>query len=219
MTKVAVVISGCGHLDGAEIFETVFTLLELDKHQTEVKIFAPNIEQRQVINHLTQEKMPEQRNVLVESARIARGQIQPLPELKVQNFDALILPGGFGAALNLSDLAVNNENAKIIADLEEIVLQFYKAAKPIGAICISPALLALVLKKHAKITITLGNKNELIQKLSATEQTCTANNIVVDEENKLVTTPAFMLNASLAHIHTGISALVAKVINMCAKTQ
>lgn len=217
MTKVAVVISGCGHLDGAEIFETVFTLLELDKHQTEVKIFAPNIKQLQVINHLTQEKMPEQRNALVESARIARGQIQPLPELKVQNFDALILPGGFGAALNLSDLAANNENAKVIADLQEIIIQFYKAAKPIGAICISPALLALALKEHAKITITLGNKNELIQKLAATEQTCLADNIVVDEKNKLVTTPAFMLNAPLTQIHTGISALVTKVIKMCGK--
>lgn len=217
MTKVAVVISGCGHLDGAEIFETVFTLLELDKQQTEVKIFAPNIKQLQVINHLTQDKMPEERNVLVESARIARGQIQPLPELKVQNFDALILPGGFGAALNLSDLATNNENAKVIADLQEIIVQFYKAAKPIGAICISPAILALALKEHANITITLGNKNELIQKLAATEQTCLADNIVIDEKNKLVTTPAFMLNAPLAQIHTGISALIAKVINMCVK--
>ncbi len=217
MTKVAVVISGCGHLDGAEIFETVFTLLELDKNNAEVKIFAPNIKQLQVINHLTQEKMPEQRNVLVESARIARGQIQPLPELKVQNFDALILPGGFGAALNLSDLAANNENAKVIADLQEIIVQFYKVAKPIGAICISPALLALALKEHANITITLGNKNELIQKLAATEQTCLADNIVVDEKNKLVTTPAFMLNAPLIQIHTGISTLVSKVINMCVK--
>lgn len=217
MTKVAVVISGCGHLDGAEIFETVFTLLELDKQQTEVKIFAPNIKQLQVINHLTQDKMPEERNVLVESARIARGQIQPLPELKVQNFDALILPGGFGAALNLSDLATNNENAKVLANLQEIIVQFYKATKPIGAICISPAILALALKEHANITITLGNKNELIQKLAATEQICLADNIVVDEKNKLVTTPAFMLNAPLAQIHTGISALIAKVINMCVK--
>lgn len=217
MTKVAVVISGCGHLDGAEIFETVFTLLELDKHNAKVKIFAPNIKQLQVINHLTQEKIPEQRNVLIESARIARGQIEQLPELKVQNFDALILPGGFGAALNLSDLAANNENAKVIADLQEIIVQFYKAAKPIGAICISPTLLALALKEHANVTITLGNKNELIQKLAATEQTCLADNIVVDEKNKLVSTPAFMLNAPLAQIHIGISALVAKVINMCIK--
>lgn len=218
MSKVAVVISGCGHLDGAEIFETVFTLLELDKNNAKVEIFAPNLEQRQVMNHLTQEKMYEKRNVLVESARIARGQIQALPELEVQNFDALILPGGFGAALNLSDLAVNNENAKIIADLQEIILQFYKAAKPIGAICISPALLALSLKEHANITITLGDKNDLIQKLSATEQTCLADNIVVDEKNKLVTTPAFMINAPLIQIHTGISTLVAEVMEMCIKT-
>ena len=127
MTKVAVVISGCGSLDGAEIFETVFTLLELDKNNADVKIFAPNKNQHYVINHLTQEKMPEERNILIESARIARGKIQSLSKLYVKDFDALILPGGFGATINLSDLALKNEHGKVIKELKEIIVQFYKS--------------------------------------------------------------------------------------------
>ena len=215
MTKVAVVISGCGSLDGAEIFETVFTLLELDKNNADVKIFAPNKNQHYVINHLTGEEMPEERNILIESARIARGKIQSLSKLDVKDFDALILPGGSGAAMNLSDLALKNEHGKVIRELKEIIVQFYKSSKPIGAICISPAILALALKEHAKIKITLGKENELVNKIGAKEETCYAYDIVVDEANKLVTTPAFMLDAPLTQIHKGISNLVAKIIDMC----
>ena len=212
--RVAVVISGCGFLDGAEIFETVFTLLELDRSKAEVEIFAPNKQQQQVVNHLTREKMRETRNVLVESARIARGQIQELSNLKVQDFDALILPGGAGAAINLSDVAFENEDAKIMEELNEIIIQFHKLSKPIGAICISPALLPLALKDQAKVRITLGEKNALISKMGATEETCMANDIVIDSANKLVTTPAFMLDAPLTEIHTGIRKLVNKIIEM-----
>ena len=214
MIKVAVVISGCGFLDGAEIFETVFTLLELDRSKAEVEIFAPNKQQQQVVNHLTREKMLEKRNVLVESARIARGQIQELSNLKVQDFDALILPGGAGAAINLSDVAFENEDAKIMEELNEIIIQFHKLSKPIGAICISPALLPLALKDQAKVRITLGEKNALISKMGAIEETCMAHDIVIDSANKLVTTPAFMLDAPLTEIHTGISKLVNKIIEM-----
>ena len=170
MTKVAVVISGCGFLDGAEIFETVFTLLELDKNKADVKIFAPNKNQHYVINHLTREEMPEERNILVESARIARGKIQPLSKLYVKDFDALILPGGSGAAINLSDLALKNEHGKVIKELKEIIVQFYKSSKPIGAICISPAILALALKEHAKIKITLGSFIDFFNKFNHFEK-------------------------------------------------
>jgi enhancing lycopene biosynthesis protein 2 len=215
MIKVAVVISGCGSLDGAEIFETVFTLLELDKSNAEVKVFAPNQNQCHVIDHLTGEKMSEERNVLVESARIVRGKIQALSKLQVKDFDALILPGGSGVAVSLSDLAFKNENAKVMKDLKEIIVQFYKLSKPIGAICISPVILALSLNRHTKVKITLGEKNELINKIRAKEETCYAYDIVVDEDNKIVTTPAFMLDASLTEIHKGISNLVAKIIDIC----
>lgn len=212
MIKVAVVISGGGLLDGAEIFETVFTLLELNRSKVEVKIFAPNKQQQQVINHLTREKMSEKRNVLVESARIARGLIQELSNLKAEDFDALILPGGAGAVINLSDIAFNNEDAIIMEELKEIIIQFHKLSKPIGAICISPALLPLALKDHAKVRITLGEKNALISKMGAIEETCMANDIVIDRANKLVTTPAFMLDSPLTEIDQGISKLVNKII-------
>lgn len=214
MMRVAVVISGCGSLDGAEIFETVFTLLELDKNNIDAKIFAPNQKQHYVINHLTKKEVAEERNVLVESARIARGKIQPLNELQVKDFDALILPGGFGAATNLSDVAFKNENATLIEGLKKIIIEFHKLSKPIGGICISPAVLAVALKDEVKVKITLGDKNELITKLGALEEICSANDIVIDQENKLVTTPAFMLDAPLTQIHTGISKLVNKIIEM-----
>lgn len=215
--RVAVVISGCGSLDGAEIFETVFTLLELDKNNVDVKIFAPDQKQHYVINHLTKREVAEERNVLIESALIARGKTQPLNELqvnKVKDFDALILPGGFGAATSLSDIAFKNENTTVIEDLKKIIIEFHKLSKPIGGICISPAVLAAALKGQAKVKITLGDKNELVTKLGALEETCSADNIVIDQENKLVTTPAFMLDAPLAEIHTGISKLVNKIIEM-----
>lgn len=212
--RVAVVISGCGSLDGAEIFETVFTLLELDKNNVEAKIFAPNQKQHYVINHLTKKEVAEERNVLVESARIARGKIQPLNELQPKDFDALILPGGFGAATNLSDVAFKNENSTVIEDLKKIIIEFHKLSKPIGAICISPAVLAASLKDLTKVKITLGDKNELITKLGALEEVCAADDIVIDQENKLVTTPAFMLDAPLTQIHAGISKVVNKIIEM-----
>ncbi|CAH2559764.1 isoprenoid biosynthesis glyoxalase ElbB [Cardinium endosymbiont of Oedothorax gibbosus] len=217
MIKIAVVISGCGFLDGAEIFETIFTLLELDKHDASVKIFAPNQKQHCVINHLTGQAMTQERNILVESARIARGKIYPLSKLDVTNFNALILPGGAGVATSLSDLAFKNENAMVIDDLKSIIVQFYKSLKPIGAICIAPAILALALKEYTKVKITLGASNPLINKIGALEETCKANSIVVDHDNKLVTTPAFMSNAPLTKIHHGISNLVAKVIEMSCK--
>ncbi len=215
MIKIALVIAGCGFLDGSEIYETVFTLLELDRNQVEVSIFAPNKKQHQVINHLTGEKMSEERNVLVESARLARGKIQPLNKLKVKDFDALILPGGSGAMTNLSDLASKKEHGKVIQDLQAIIVQFYQASKPIGALCISPAMVALALKEHASVKITLGKRNALIHQIGAQEEVCSADHMVVDEAHKLVTTPAFMLDAPLSQIHQGISHLVTQVVKMC----
>lgn len=213
MKKIAVVLSGCGFLDGSEIYEAVFTLLELDKHKVNVSIFAPNEHQHYVINHLTKEQTNEKRNILVESARIARGKIQSLDKLKTEEFDSIILPGGFGAALNLSNIGIQNEAGTVLDSIKTIILQFYKASKPIGAMCIAPVILASVLKEHA-IIITLGEHSELIKKLGATEQICSVQDVVVDKTNKLVTTPAFMINAPIAEIHKGISNLVTNLLEM-----
>jgi len=212
MTKVAVVISGCGFLDGTEIYESVFTLLELDRHHAQVKIFAPDLKQTRVVNHLTGQEVNQERNVLVESARIARGKIQPLDQLNVQEFDALILPGGYGAATNLSDVASKNANAHVIDSLETTIHKFNMAAKPIGAMCIAPALLAIAFKNKTQIKVTLGDSNPLISQAGALEEICKADEIAIDEANKIITTPAFMLDAPITKIHLGISKLVSKVL-------
>lgn len=214
MKNIAVVLSGCGYLDGSEIFEAVFTLLELDKHKVKVRIFAPNKNQHYVMNHLTGKEMSEERNILVESARIARGKIEVLSNLKVEDFDALILAGGYGAGLNLSDIALQNDKGTVLPELQELIVKFYKLSKPIGAMCFAPTVVASALRDHAKITITLGNANDLVGKLGANEKICKAQDIVVDENNKIVTTPAFMLDAPISEIHQGISGLVSKVLEM-----
>lgn len=213
MKNIAVVLSGCGYLDGSEIFEAAFTLLELDKHKVNVRIFAPNKNQHYVMNHITKKEMSEQRNILVESARIARGKIEALDHLRVDDFDALILPGGYGAGLNLSDIAIENGNGSALPELQEIIVGFYKASKPIGAMCFAPTLVATSLRNHAKITITLGNSNDLVSKLGANQEICKVQDIVIDETNKIVTTPAFMLDAPISEIHGGISSLVSRVLD------
>jgi len=213
--NVAVVIAGCGSQDGAEIFETVFTLLELDRHNVKVNVFAPDQPQYRVVNHLTGENMPETRNVLIEAARLTRGNIRPLSALDPKEFDALILPGGTGVARNLSDLQLKQEHAQVNKDLQQCIREFYTLSKPIGAICIAPAIVAVALKGLTHPTITLGSANALISKLGALEEVCAADSMVVDESHKLVTTPAFMTDASLAEIHKGIARLVSKVIELC----
>lgn len=214
-SNVAVVIAGCGSQDGAEIFETVFTLLELNRHNAKVTVFAPDQPQYRVVNHLTGEIMPETRNVLIEAARLTRGNIRPLSALDPKAFDALILPGGTGVASNVSDLQLKQEHAHVNKDLQQCIREFYMVSKPIGAMCISPAIVALALNKLTQPTITLGSTNTLIPKLGALEELCAADAIVVDAVNKLVTTPAFMLDASLTEIHQGIALLVSKVIGLC----
>lgn len=139
--KVAVILSGCGVQDGAEIHESVLTLLRLDQRGVEVQCFAPNIAQHHVINHLTGEEMPESRNVLVESARIARGAIKDIREADADEFDALIIPGGFGAAKNLSNFAVEGANCSVQTELLALAEAFAESGKPVGLICVSPALL------------------------------------------------------------------------------
>jgi len=213
--NVAVVIAGCGSQDGAEIFETVFTLLELNRHNVKVTVFAQDQPQYRVVNHLTGEIMPETRNVLIEAARLTRGNIQPLSTLDPKAFDALILPGGTGVASNLSDLQLQQEHAHVNKDLQQCIREFYMASKPIGAICIAPAIVALALNDLTQPTITLGSTHALILKLGALEEVCAADAIVMDEVNKLVTTPAFMLDASLTEIHEGIAHLVSKVMVLC----
>jgi enhancing lycopene biosynthesis protein 2 len=218
--KIAVVLSGCGHIDGAEITESVLTLLYLDRHLSgyKVEIFAPDINQSHVVDHQTgQEVKNETRNVLKEAARIARGRITSLDQLKVDEFSALVMPGGFGAAKNLSDIAINNNDPKVLPSLAEIIKKFYQQEKPIAAICIAPAVLALALKGLAKdLLVTLGDESgePMIKKFGASYQTAITELPVVDQKNKVVTVSAYMRDDKISNIAYGIESLVIALKNL-----
>lgn len=215
MKRVGVVLSGCGVFDGAEIHESVLTLLALDRAGAQVHFFALDKPQMHVINHLTGEESGESRNVLVESARIARGNIQPLSQADAGELDALIVPGGFGAAKNLSSFATQGAECSVDAELQRLVQQMHQAGKPLGFICIAPALLPKLLGVHTRLTI--GNDPdtaEAIDAMGGEHVVCPVDDIVVDLDQKVVTTPAYMLANSIGEAAQGIEKLVARVLEL-----
>jgi len=215
--KFAVVLSGCGVYDGSEIHEAVMTLLAIENNGCRYEIFAPNIMQYHVINHLTGEVTGEKRNVLVESARIARGKIKALVEYRQEDFDGLIFPGGFGAAKNLSSYAFDGTEMKIDKVVENAVRQTHAAGKPIGALCISPVVISAIL---GNIEVTIGTDAataSAINKLGATHHKSSSTGIVVDEKNKIVTTPCYMLASGLPEIAEGTDKLVKAMIKLAGK--
>lgn len=216
MTKnIAVILSGCGVYDGAEIHESVLTLLRLDQRGAKVQCFAPNIAQMHVINHLTGEEMPESRNVLVESARIARGAVKDIREASAADFDALIVPGGFGAAKNLSNFAVEGANCSVQAEVLALAEAFAEAGKPVGLICITPALAAKIYGPG--VICTIGNDADTaaaLNKMGATHEECVVSEIVEDKARKLVSTPAYMLAQSIGEAAAGINKLVDRVLEL-----
>lgn len=213
--NIAVILSGCGVYDGTEIHESVITLLRLSQRGAHVQCFAPNIAQLHVINHLTGEEMPESRNVLVESARIARGEIKDIREAKVEGFDALIVPGGFGAAKNLSSFATEGAACSVQADVLALAEAFAEAGKPIGLMCISPAIAAKIYGPG--VICTIGKDAETaaaIEKMGATHQECEVSDIVEDKARKLVSTPAYMLAQSISEAASGINKMVDRVLEL-----
>ncbi|RJG12979.1 isoprenoid biosynthesis protein ElbB [Pseudomonas cavernicola] len=213
--KVAVILSGCGVYDGAEVYESVITLLRLDQRGAQVQCFAPNIAQHHVINHLSGEEMPESRNVLVEAARIARGQIKDVREARAEDFDALILPGGFGAAKNLSDFASKGAHCSVQPDVLALAKAFAAAQKPVGLICIAPALAAKIY--GFGVTCTIGNDADtaaVLSEMGAQHAECTVGEIIEDTQHKLVSTPAYMLAQSISEAASGINKLVDRVLEL-----
>ena len=216
--KVAVILSGCGVYDGAEIHESVITLLRLDQRGAKVQCFAPDIAQLHVINHLTGEQMPETRNVLVESARIARGEIKDVREARVEDFDALIVPGGFGAAKNLSSFATEGAACSVQADVLSLAEAFAQACKPIGLMCISPAIAAKIYGPG--VICTIGNDADTaaaVIKMGGTHEDCEVSEIVEDKARKLVSTPAYMLAQSISEAASGINKMVDRVLELTQK--
>jgi enhancing lycopene biosynthesis protein 2 len=216
--KVAVILSGCGVYDGSEIHEASACLVHLSRQKAEVAMFAPNVDQMHVIDHLKGAPASgDNRNVLVESARIARGNIQSLDSLKVDQFDAVVFPGGFGAAKNLSTFAVDGAKMKVNKDVENTIKSFHSAKKPIGLCCISPVLAASVIKG---CEVTIGSDAGTagaIQEMGAKHVNKPVGEAQVDTRNKVVTTPAFMCEAPLHEIFDGIGAMISGTLKLAGK--
>ena len=216
MSKIGVLLSGCGVFDGAEIHEAVITLLALDRAGAEIVCMAPDIDQYHVINHFTQEVTDEKRNVLVESARIARGEIRNLKDVRASDIDGLIIPGGFGAAKNLSDFAIKGPDASVNPEVQRLLDELVSANKPVGALCIAPATLTKALSgKNPEVTI--GNDQgtaDVIESMGGVHKVCAVDMIHVDENNSLVTTPAYMLGPGIKDVAAGIEKVVAKVVEL-----
>ena len=216
MKKIGVVLSGCGVRDGSEIHEAVFTLLAIDQAGCEAVCMAPDKE-FPVTDHLTMQETGEKRNVLVESARIARGNIRNIRDVKAADLDAIVFPGGFGAARNLCDFAVKGAAASVHPEVARLLKEMAAARKPIGAICISPVVIAAVLGKELAPTVTIGNDAGTaaeIEKAGARHQKCPVTEFVVDTKNKLVSTPAYMLANRISEAYEGIEKCVKEVIKL-----
>ena len=218
MATIGVCLSGCGVNDGAEIHESVITSLALDRAGANIIYTAPNVIQTKVVDHYSGNDMNEQRNVLVESARIARGEITDLAKLRADDMDGLIFPGGFGAALNLCDFALKGADCDIHSEVNRIIGEMLTANKPLGFICIAPVLFARAAKNADKSSkVTIGNDQgtaDQIEKLGSQHAICTVDDFIVDEENKIVSTPAYMLANRISETAEGIEKLITKVIEL-----
>jgi enhancing lycopene biosynthesis protein 2 len=212
--KIGVLLSGCGVYDGAEIHESVLTLLAISRHGAEAVCYAPNIPQHHVVNHLTGEETQETRNVLVESARIARGQIRDLARFDVADIDALVLPGGFGAAKNLSSFAFDGAGCTVNPQVAAAITATVAAGKPVGALCIAPAVLAKVL---GAVDLTIGQDEgtaAALESLGARHKKTQATEVVVDRDKRIVTTPCYMLESSVAQIADGADNAIRAVLEL-----
>jgi enhancing lycopene biosynthesis protein 2 len=215
--KVGVVLSGCGVYDGAEIHESVITMMALDKRGAEMVICAPNVAQMHVVNHLTGEvDEGAERNVLVESARIARGSIVDVTDVSADQLDALILPGGFGAAKNLCDFAVAGPDCAVNPDVAALVQDVHQQGKPVAAVCIAPALIAKVLGGEAP-ELTIGTDADTagaLESMGATHVACPVTEFVVDREKKIISSPAYMLGQSISEVAEGIDRTVEAMLEL-----
>lgn len=215
MKKVAVILSGAGYLDGSEIHEATLTLLALDRHNAQVHCFAPDIAQEQVLNHATGEPSTETRSVLVESARIARGAIKPLSLAAVDDFDALIIPGGYGAARNLCNFATRGHEMTINPEVEIFARSLHREGKPVGLICIAPVMAPAIGGPGTRCTI--GNDPataNAINAMGGIHVSCAVTDCVIDTDRKIVSTPAYMLADRITQAEAGINKLVDAVLAM-----
>lgn len=218
MVKVAVVLSGAGFLDGSEIHESVLALLALDRHGAEVVCLAPDIPQTSVVDHATRTPSAGSRNVLQESARIARGRIQDVARARASDFDALVLPGGFGAAKNLSNFAAAGAAAEVEPSVARLVRAMHAARKPICALCIAPAVLAAALRnERVSARLTIGSDEstaQALESMGAKHVACPVDECRIDDEQRIVTSPAYMYDARISQVAAGIDKAIAALLEM-----
>jgi enhancing lycopene biosynthesis protein 2 len=212
MKKFAVILAGCGVYDGAEIHEAVLTLLAIDKAGATFQCYAPDIVQHHVVNHVTGNEMPEKRNVMIEAARIARGNIKPLSAFRAAGYDALIFPGGFGAAKNLCDWALKGDDCMVNHEVEKAVKEMFEAGKPIGAMCIAPVILAKLFKGTNLTTGKDPASESFIEKMGNQYTKAVHGEVVIDKERRLFTTPCYMLDASISQIAEGTENIVKEMM-------
>jgi enhancing lycopene biosynthesis protein 2 len=221
MTRVAVILSGCGVMDGSEIHEAVLTLLALDRQGIAYECLAPNRPQADVVDHRTKKPTGEARNVLAESARIARGNVKDLAEANPADYAAVFLPGGFGAAKNLCDYATAGAKCEVEPSVRKFLVGMHNQGRPIGAICISPVILARTLGTNGSPKLTIGTDPATanhIEEMGAEHISCPVDDVVVDAEARIVTTPAYMLAERISEVHKGIDKLVLEVLRMAKAT-
>lgn len=215
--RIGVILSGCGFRDGSEIHEAVCTLLALDRAGAQAICMAPARKQSSVVNHLTGKTVPEQREVLVESARIARGRIRDIAEVKASELDAVILPGGYGAASNLSSFARDVEGCTVDEGVSRLLREVHAAGKPIGALCIAPAVLARVFGSDLHPELTIGNDSgtaAALETMGAKHRKAKVTEVVVDRKHKIVTTPCYMYDARISEVAEGAEKAVKALLEL-----
>lgn len=218
MKKIAVILSGCGYLDGSEVTETVSLFINLSKNKTAYDVYAPNSSSLPTPHFDGGLLEPIQRNALEESARISRGKVRDLAELNPSRYDGLAIPGGYGAAKILSTWAIDGHSCSVNPKVKDTILRFYESSKPILAICISPAVVAKVLSAETTPNVTIGNDKEIaaqIEKLGAEHIECRVTDFVSDRESKIITTPAYMCNAEPHEVFEGIEKATLEFLGMC----
>ncbi len=218
MKKIGVVLAGCGAQDGAEIHESVIALLALDRANVETIIMAPDMNQFHVINHLKGGTMDPARNILVEASRIARGNIVPVGTISGNQLDALVFPGGTGMAKNIFDYSMTGPDCIVIKDVERLVMEILNDNKPIGAICIAPVMIAKVLQNMGRKGLVTGGYNQQISldinAMGIEVQKVGPEDIVIDHDNKIISTPAYVEAKSIREVAIGIEKLIEKVVEL-----
>ena len=220
MKKFAVILAGCGRKDGSEINEAITLLLSIEQHHCEYQCFAPNRPQTEVVDHLTEKQVKEERNILTEAARLARSRILPIEDYKAADFDGLLFSGGYGVAKNLCDYAYKGADMEVKPDVARAIIETREANKPMGGMCISPVLFAKLLPS---VCVTLGKEGtadaDNVRKMGAFHVQTEHGDVCADNELLVFTTPAYMLDATLKDVYDGAYNLVESVVDYLDKKQ